>query len=156
VAAKADKGTNVTQTPTIPEQAASESQSAASGEGQVFARLAIFAIAVVFVGLIGVVWYHSSWHGSATATALFVVEGNPDFEGTVITIDGSALQSPRRDVISAEASYVCRFSLPAGEYSIRAERGGVLVYEIGLFKINDYQYALLPLAPLGERGGRKK
>jgi hypothetical protein len=150
------RGFDVPQIQTSPEQPDPQRPVVPSAERSVFVNLSIVAVAMLFIALVGIVWCYSWWRVPATPSALLVIEGNKDFDGTVITIDGPSLQSPRHEAIGPDASYVCRFPLPAGEYSIRIEQAGKLLYENSLFKISDHQYALLPLAKLQEqRSGNK-
>jgi hypothetical protein len=117
--------------------------------------MAIVGIVLLFCGMVTIVWCYSWWRVPSTASALLVVEGSKEFDGANITVDGPAFPSPRRGSVAADNSYICRFPLPAGDYSIRIEHRGVVIYEDALFKIEEYQYALLPLSRLKERLSQK-
>jgi len=110
-------------------------------------NLCIAAVAVSFVLLVGIIWYHSYYRVGSAPSALLVVEGSQEFQGAVITVDGPALQEPSEQRITSN-SVVCRFPLPAGQYSIRISNAAGLVYQVNRFQISDYQYALIPLAKL--------
>ncbi len=146
----------MTQDAKTPEPCGHSRADAPGAERSLPVQAAIAVVAVLFVTLVAIVWRYSWWRVAATPSALVVVEGSSDFEGTVVTIDGANLPSPRRERVAAESSYICRFPLPAGEYSIRIEHVGQVLYEKNLFKIDEHQYALLPLKKLQEKRGDRK
>jgi hypothetical protein len=77
------------------------------------------------------------------------VQGNAGLDGAMVLIDGpiSALRQRKLTPSSEPAkNYVCRFSVPPGNYTIRIEQNGRVVQEVPSLVINDYQIIAVKLA----------
>ena len=144
--------TPTTAPPHTGAPASSPPTPAPKGRGLVLAYIAL--VAALFIVLFTVLWYRSWWKIPATPSARFVVEGDEAHEGMAVTIEGPQLAAPLHATIRKELDYVCAFSLPSGNYSVRITRDGRLFYENRLFHLHDYHLAHLPLKALEE--ARKK
>ena len=112
--------------------------------------LSIAMVAVLFVGMIGVIYY-KSWLAGPTASALLLVVGTDKFDGAEVSVDqiGGALRSER---LQASNEYVARFPLPAGSYTVEIRLRGELVDHQPV-KVGDYQIATITL---GDRDQSEK
>ena len=145
----------MTQNETRSDPAAGALPAEPNSERRVLVGVCISGVAIVFVTFVGIVWYYSWLRVGVVPSALFVVEGSKDSAGTAITVDGPALRTPRRDTIGPGASYICRFPLSPGEYTVRIERPGHLAKE-RILRISERGYALLPRAELEELPAERK
>jgi hypothetical protein len=110
----------------------------------------ITAVAVLFVSLFAVLWYRSWWKVPGTPSAQFIVEGGPEHDGMVVTVEGSQLAGPLQATLRKEEKYVALFALPAGSYAVRITHDGRLYLQDPMFHLPEYHRMHVPLKKIDE------
>lgn len=124
------------------------------GHGTVRDRLMLLAIVIValmFLAMVATI-YVKSWLAGPPASALVVVRGAEAYNGTAVTLE-QAGKVLRTEYLSADNSYVARFALPAGRYSIYLSQEGVEMGRYENIRVADYQYFMIQLGKRPEATG---
>jgi hypothetical protein len=130
---------SVTTSPSPP----SDPDSVAPSRRLVMAFIA--AVALLFVVLFSVLWYHSWWQIPGTPSAQFIVQGEVEHEGMVVTVEGPELARPIQHAIRKENNYTAFFALPPGSYSLHITRDDRLYLRDPIFHLPEYHRILVSL-----------
>ena len=107
----------------------------------------ILAVALVFLVLVGTIYYYSWLHGDPPK-GLLVVEGGPGYEGAHVLVKSLAADV-FEGVLTPAGNYTVRVGLDPGIYSLRVWRGAETFCQRSEFDLNEYQRITLTLKPPG-------
>ncbi|MGA2496157.1 MAG: hypothetical protein ABSH20_00360 [Tepidisphaeraceae bacterium] len=121
--------------------------NAARPQGAGLIMVLICAVALVFLVLVGTIYYYS-WLHRPDPKGLLVVEGCSDYDGAHVLVTALASE-PFEGVLKAADNYTIRLGLDAGTYSLRVWRGDETFYERSAFDLKEHQVVKLTLKPAG-------
>lgn len=133
-----------------PADVASETPPHPERHGMVL--LAIATIGLMFLGLVAVLYYYSSWRVPPTPTARIMFVGEESHKDAMITVEGPTGPALRRrpELDRDTGKHLARFDLPAGRYLLRVEIAGQ-AREFGPVTVYRGQLAQIDLAKAMER-----
>src|SRR5437868_3901096 len=103
-------------------------------ERRMFVLFSIALVAVLFVGMVGLLW----WRERPAPTALLILRVPPAEDGAIATIDTASPRDLSPIVTTLHGNKEVRVPLPPGEYIVKIEKGNRRVRaEIVL---SDYSY----------------
>jgi hypothetical protein len=103
-------------------------------ERRIFVSFSILLVAVMFVGMVGLLW----WHERPAPTALLVLRVAAADDGATATIDSASGRDLSPIITTLKGNQEVRIPLPPGDYIVKIEKGQRRVRaEIAL---TDYSY----------------
>lgn len=103
-------------------------------ERRMFVSFSIGLVAVMFVGMVGLLW----WHERPAPTALLILRVPKADDGAIATIDSASGRDLSPIITTLRGDQEVRIPLPPGEYIVKIEKGQRRVRaEIAL---TDYSY----------------
>jgi hypothetical protein len=128
------------------EQKGQSSQTSQSGsphpghgtDGRAFVLLSIAVVAVVFVGMVGLLY----WYEKPAPSSLLVLRVGERFDGAVATVDVADGRDVRPIVTTLEANKVVRINLPPGRYVVKIDHNGRRILEDYKKLVDDSYYPI--------------
>src|SRR5215208_5701345 len=102
-------------------------------ERRVFVLFSIFVVAVLFVGMVGLLW----WRERPAPTALLILRVPMAQDGATATIDTASPRDLSPIIITLHGDQEVRIPLPPGEYIVKIEKGAKR-YGPKLLLLSDY------------------
>jgi len=103
-------------------------------ERRVFVLFAIFVVAVLFVGMVGLLW----WRERPAPTALLILRVPMAQDGATATIDTASSRDLSPIITTLHGDREVRIPLPPGEYIVKIEKGNKRIRAD--IVLSDYSY----------------
>jgi hypothetical protein len=98
---------------------AAATPSAVGTEGRMFVLFSIALVAVLFVGMVGLLW----WHERPAPTALLILRVPLAEDGATATIDSVSRRDLSPIITTLKGNQEVRVPLPPGDYIVKIEKG---------------------------------